>query len=125
MFSMEIMRRSQGAPRRYCASTDSIASPDATYMSDLGRRLVERDLLELGERLEYEGYANARVNCCVASGAETIEITDLGRPVARLAPLPDGGPLELLKSAGDGPAPLAGGERLIGDVTLGVVPCVA
>jgi prevent-host-death family protein len=32
---------------------------------------------------------------------ETIEITDRGRPVARLAPLPDGSRLEVLKSAGE------------------------
>jgi prevent-host-death family protein len=32
---------------------------------------------------------------------ETIEITDRGRPVARLAPLPEGSPLDVLKSAGE------------------------
>ncbi len=32
---------------------------------------------------------------------ETVEITDRGRPVALLTPLPAGGPLELLKSAGE------------------------
>jgi prevent-host-death family protein len=31
---------------------------------------------------------------------ETVEITDRGRPVALLAPLPAGGPLEQLRSAG-------------------------
>ncbi len=36
----------------------------------------------------------------VASG-ETIEITDRGRPVALLAPLPDGGPLDRLRASGD------------------------
>lgn len=36
----------------------------------------------------------------VASG-ETIEVTDRGHPVAVLAPLPDGGPLERLRAAGD------------------------
>lgn len=36
----------------------------------------------------------------VASG-ETIEITDRGRPVALLSPLPDGTPLELLRAAGE------------------------
>lgn len=34
-------------------------------------------------------------------GGETIEITDRGRPVAQLAPLPEGSPLEVLKSAGE------------------------
>jgi prevent-host-death family protein len=34
-------------------------------------------------------------------GGETIEITDRGRPVALLAPLPDGSPLEMLKAAGE------------------------
>ena len=34
-------------------------------------------------------------------GGETIEITDRGRPVARLAPLPEGSRLEVLKSAGE------------------------
>ena len=32
---------------------------------------------------------------------ETIEITDRGRPVALLAPLPEGTPLEVLRAAGD------------------------
>ena len=32
---------------------------------------------------------------------ETIEITDRGRPVAMLAPLPDGSPLEQLRRAGE------------------------
>ena len=32
---------------------------------------------------------------------ETIEITDRGRPVAMLAPLPDGAPLERLRASGD------------------------
>jgi prevent-host-death family protein len=32
---------------------------------------------------------------------ETIEITDRGRPVALLSPLPDGSPLERLRAAGD------------------------
>ena len=32
---------------------------------------------------------------------ETVEITDRGRPVALLGPLPDGSPLEQLRAAGD------------------------
>ena len=32
---------------------------------------------------------------------ETIEITDRGRPVAVLAPLPDPGPVERLRASGD------------------------
>lgn len=32
---------------------------------------------------------------------ETIEITDRGRPVAVLAPLPEAGPLERLRASGD------------------------
>jgi prevent-host-death family protein len=32
---------------------------------------------------------------------ETIEVTDRGRPVAVLAPLPDAGPLEQLRAAGE------------------------
>jgi prevent-host-death family protein len=32
---------------------------------------------------------------------ETIEITDRGRPVAILAPLPDQGPIERLRATGD------------------------
>ncbi len=36
----------------------------------------------------------------VATG-ETIEITDRGRPVALLAPLPDGNALDRLRAAGD------------------------
>lgn len=32
---------------------------------------------------------------------ETVEITDRGRPVAMLAPLPGGSPLEQLRAAGD------------------------
>ncbi len=32
---------------------------------------------------------------------ETIEVTDRGRPVAVLAPMPDAGPLEQLRAAGE------------------------
>jgi prevent-host-death family protein len=32
---------------------------------------------------------------------ETIEITDRGRPVAMLAPLPEGAPLERLRASGE------------------------
>ena len=32
---------------------------------------------------------------------ETVEITDRGRPVALLAPIPEGAPLERLRAAGD------------------------
>jgi prevent-host-death family protein len=36
---------------------------------------------------------------------ETIEVTDRGRPVALLAPIPEAGPLERLRAAGDVSAP--------------------
>jgi len=39
---------------------------------------------------------------------ETIEVTDRGRPVALLTPVPDAGPLERLRAAGEVTA--AGGE---------------
>ncbi len=32
---------------------------------------------------------------------ETIEVTDRGRPVALLTPIPEGSPLELLRAAGE------------------------
>jgi prevent-host-death family protein len=32
---------------------------------------------------------------------ETVEITDRGRPVALLTPIPQGGPLERMRAAGD------------------------
>ena len=37
----------------------------------------------------------------LVEGGETIEITDRGRPVALLTPLPEGSPLERLRAAGD------------------------
>jgi len=37
----------------------------------------------------------------LVEGGETIEITDRGRPVALLAPLPEGSPLERLRAAGE------------------------
>jgi len=54
---------------------------------------------------------------------ETIEVTDRGRPVAVLAPLPDRGPIQRLTAAGDlvpsqhdlddlpGPLPLGPGQE--------------
>jgi len=42
----------------------------------------------------------------VAAG-ETIEVTDRGRPVALLAPLPEAGPLESLRAAGESSVPRA------------------
>lgn len=37
----------------------------------------------------------------LVEGGETIEITDRGRPVALLSPLPDSSPLERLRASGD------------------------
>ncbi len=37
----------------------------------------------------------------LVEGGETIQITDRGRPVAVLSPLPDAGPLERLRASGD------------------------
>ncbi len=37
----------------------------------------------------------------LVEGGETVEITDRGRPVALLTPLPDGSPLERLRAAGE------------------------
>jgi prevent-host-death family protein len=37
----------------------------------------------------------------LVQGGETIQITDRGRPVALLAPLPEGSPLERLRAAGE------------------------
>jgi prevent-host-death family protein len=37
----------------------------------------------------------------MVEGGETIQITDRGRPVALLTPLPQGSPLELLRAGGE------------------------
>jgi antitoxin (DNA-binding transcriptional repressor) of toxin-antitoxin stability system len=37
----------------------------------------------------------------MVEGGETIQITDRGRPVALLTPLPEGSPLELLRAGGE------------------------
>ena len=37
----------------------------------------------------------------LVAGGETIEVTDRGRPVAVLAPVPGGSPLEQLRASGD------------------------
>jgi prevent-host-death family protein len=37
----------------------------------------------------------------LVEGGETIEITDRGRPVALLSPMPEGNPLERLRAAGE------------------------
>ena len=37
----------------------------------------------------------------LVAGGETIEVTDRGRPVAVLAPVPGGGPLEQLRASGE------------------------
>lgn len=37
----------------------------------------------------------------LVEGGETIEITDRGRPVALLSPLPEGSPLERLRASGE------------------------
>lgn len=42
----------------------------------------------------------------LVAGGETIQVTDRGRPVAVLAPVPDGSPLERLRASGE----IAGGE---------------
>jgi prevent-host-death family protein len=47
----------------------------------------------------------------VAAG-ETIEVTDRGRPVALLSPLPEAGPLERLRAAGEVDAVTADLEEL-------------
>ena len=43
---------------------------------------------------------------------ETIEITDRGRPVARVAPLPAGRPLDRLRAAGEVDAATAARDQL-------------
>jgi prevent-host-death family protein len=55
-------------------------------MSQVGVRELRQRASELLRRVE---------------AGETIEVTDRGRPVAVLAPLPDRGPLERLRAAGD------------------------
>ncbi len=55
-------------------------------MSSVGVRELRQRASELLRRVER---------------GETIEITDRGRPVALLAPLPEGSPLEQLRTAGD------------------------
>jgi prevent-host-death family protein len=37
----------------------------------------------------------------LVAGGETIEVTDRGRPVALLAPIPGGSPLERLRASGE------------------------
>jgi prevent-host-death family protein len=37
----------------------------------------------------------------LVAGGETIQVTDRGRPVAVLAPVPDGSPLEQLRASGE------------------------
>ena len=37
----------------------------------------------------------------LVAGGETIEVTDRGRPVAVLAPVPGGGPLDQLRASGE------------------------
>jgi len=48
----------------------------------------------------------------LVEAGETIEVTDRGRPVAVLAPLPDRGTLERLRVAGDVTAATTGFEDL-------------
>jgi prevent-host-death family protein len=67
----------------------------------------------------------------VAAG-ETIEVTDRGRPVALLTPLPEAGPLERLRAAGEvspatadlgqlpAPLPLEPGQELPSAVLAGL-----
>ena len=62
----------------------------------------------------------------VAAG-ETIEVTDRGRPVALLSPLPEAGPLESLRAAGEVTAPAADVADLparMGDLTVVDPPVV-
>ena len=59
----------------------------------------------------------------LVAGGETIEVTDRGRPVAVLAPVPGGSPLEQLRASGEitaaegeldelpDPLPLAAGQE--------------
>lgn len=66
-------------------------------MSRVGVRELRQRASELLRRVE---------------AGETIEVTDRGRPVAVLAPLPDRGPLERLRVSGD----LSPGSGGIGDL---------
>ena len=56
------------------------------HMASVGIRELRQRASELLRRVEQ---------------GETIEITDRGRPVARLAPLPEGDRLERLRASGD------------------------
>lgn len=55
-------------------------------MASVGVRELRQRASELLRRVEH---------------GEVIEITDRGRPVAQLSPLPIGSPLELMRAAGD------------------------
>lgn len=55
-------------------------------MTSVGVRQLRQQASELLRRVER---------------GETVEITDRGRPVARLTPIPKGSPLEELRAAGD------------------------
>lgn len=55
-------------------------------MTSVGVRELRQRASELLRRVEH---------------GEVIEITDRGRPVAQLSPLPIGSPLELMRAAGD------------------------
>lgn len=50
---------------------------------------------------------------------ETVEITDRGRPVALLTPLPDGSPLERLRAAGEVEPATADPDDLPAPVVVG------
>ena len=50
---------------------------------------------------------------------ETIEVTDRGRPVALLTPVPEAGPLERLRAAGDVSVPAGDLDDLPAPLPLG------
>lgn len=57
----------------------------------------------------------------LVEAGETVEITDRGRPVALLTPLPEGSPLEQLRAAGD----LEPAQRALADLPLPLPPVAA
>ena len=70
-------------------------------MTSVGVRELRQNASELLRRVER---------------GETIEITDRGRPVAVLAPLPSGGALERLKAGGEIESPATSTGELPGPV---------
>ena len=94
-----------GAPRRHRLRFRRAGRGDDSSQRPPGQRLADRAVLCYKCNMTSVGVRELRQRASellrLVEQGEVVEITDRGRPVARLTPLPTGTPLEQMRASGE------------------------